>query len=321
VNATLVCDGVTKRFGKVQALRGLTLDIRSGELFALIGPNGCGKTSAIRIILGFYTPDSGTVRVLGVDPITAFGRIGPQMGVMLDQPGLTDRLTAEEYLECYCGLLGVSRSDARDRVKRVLNAVRLSNDRRRLLETFSKGMRQRISLARAILNEPRLLVLDEPFDGIDNESRRDLLDVLRRIAHDNGTTVFLTSHNLYDIDRLSDRVAIVNRGRVIATGSPEALRSEYARSRSKTTVGTPVSGGSGVGNKNSPHDHGRCTHQVTVDVAAAGLGPPAAIRGRLAEVDGALVVAASDEATLEDVYFAVIQNDEAAICCGREYSR
>lgn len=215
---------VEKRFGNVQALKGISFSIAAGEVFGFIGPNGSGKTTTIRIMLDFYRPDRGEVRIFGKNPAVDFAAIGRHIGVMLEQPGLHEQLTAKEYLEFYAGLLGLRKPDAARRCADLLETVGLSQWADRLLRTYSKGMRQRTAFARALLNRPRLLVLDEPFDGIDAETRRDLLQLIPRVAREEGAAVFLTSHNLAEVEQLCNRVAVVKEGRILAWDSTPALR-------------------------------------------------------------------------------------------------
>jgi ABC-2 type transport system ATP-binding protein len=224
VSESLVrCNRLSKAFEKTQALGGVTFSVEPGEVFALIGPNGSGKTTTIRLILGLYQPDDGDVTVLGVDPYCEFSRVGPQVGVMLEHPGTFDQLTGVEYLNLFAGLFCLSPLQAAERREFALSRVGLVERSHERLGTFSKGMRQRMSLARCLMNQPRLLILDEPFDGIDAESRRDLVHVLPDLTHDATTSVFLTSHNLTEVEQLATRVAIINEGQIIRLDSVDSM--------------------------------------------------------------------------------------------------
>ena len=249
-------ESVKKAFGAVQALDGVTFTVEPEEVFAFIGPNGSGKTTTIRILLGIYQADDGTVEVLGLDPNKDFSRIGPQLGVMLEHPATLDLLTGEESLDLYAGLFcltaresaerrggrrqrggwgerakerlgtytpGATQRGAERRAWTALERVSLTHAARRKVGAYSKGMRQRMSLARCLLNRPRLLVLDEPFDGIDAESRRDLIKVLPDLTRGTGASVFITSHNLSEVERIATRVAIIDRGRVARLDSVHSL--------------------------------------------------------------------------------------------------
>lgn len=216
-------ESVKKAFGAVQALDGVTFTVEPEEVFAFIGPNGSGKTTTIRILLGIYQADDGTVEVLGLDPNKDFSRIGPQLGVMLEHPATLDLLTGEEYLDLYAGLFCLTARESAERRAEALKRVGLANRAKERLGTYSKGMRQRMSLARCLLNRPRLLVLDEPFDGIDAESRRDLIKVLPDLTRGTGASVFITSHNLSEVERIATRVAIIDRGRVARLDSVHSL--------------------------------------------------------------------------------------------------
>ena len=283
-------------------------------MVAFVGPNGSGKTTAIRHMLGLYRPDAGIVRVFGCDPLTSMHVIGPRMGVMLDQPGLSEELTSREYLEFFGGLFGLARRPAMERTVTVLDMVGLAKEGDRRLNTFSKGMRQRIALARCILNRPELLILDEPFDGIDNESRRELIQLLPRMARENSTAAFLTSHNLHDIDRVSTRVAIINRGRIIALDSPRALRQRQTAVVQMVIIVGPDSIGIDVQVLVPGSDYCQETRELKVQLNDSGHDRDSVTR-LLVESGISIESLRTTESTLEDVYFALIDQDNAQ-CSG-----
>lgn len=224
-------NNVDKNFKKLRALRDVSFAIGEGEVFGFVGPNGCGKTTTIRLALGIYKPNRGLVRVFGRNPCTQAHQFGLQVGVMLEQPGMVDDLTADEYLQYFGGILRLPSSVARARSHELLKLLGLSDRAKSLLKTFSKGMRQRLSLARCLLNHPRLIVLDEPFDGLDVESRRMILDILPQVSKEQGATVFITSHNLAEIEELSHRVAIIKQGHIVAMDDMESLRRRAGSAR------------------------------------------------------------------------------------------
>lgn len=295
---------VWKKFGQVDALRGITFELKAGEVFGFIGPNGSGKTTTIRTLLGFYQPHKGAVRVFGRDPASQFAEIGPSVSVMLEQPGLYDHLTAAEYLEFYAGVFGVPPSQFADRGRELLRLVGLEDRAGHLLGTFSKGMRQRVSLARCLINQARLLVLDEPFDGIDVETRRHILDLLPSLARNDGATIFVTSHNLPEVEQISDRIAVVKKGRIVGLDRPEVLRRQLAR---KNVLVIKLGGAlhNGDINKVLP----QCTYdsnrlELRIELGQAELTPDQVLKKL---VDRGISVAAMTEevSTLEDVYFAL----------------
>lgn len=215
--------GVHKRFRSIQALDGVSFEVPEREIFGFVGPNGCGKTTTIRLMLDLYQRDAGEISIFGVDPAVAFSRIGPRLGVILDQHALYDNLTAEEHLVFWGRMYGLGGRDLRERSAFLLEAVGLGARRSSRARTFSKGMRQRLAFARCFINRPRLVIMDEPFDGIDFETKRHLIDFLQRTVEEEGMTTFITSHNLVDIERLCDRVAVVRRGVVVACDTTENL--------------------------------------------------------------------------------------------------
>jgi ABC-2 type transport system ATP-binding protein len=206
-----------KRFGTVDALRGLSLTVRAGEIYGLLGPNGSGKTTFIRCVAGLVRPDGGDVRVLGGDPRAAVG--AGRIGYMTQAAALYAELSVEENLGFFAALSGTS--DARRRIDAALRTVELLDRRRSTVGTLSGGMRQRLSLAAALLHDPPLLLLDEPTVGVDPALRRDFWRHFRSLAS-RGTTILVSSHVMDEAARC-DRLGLIRDGRVLAEGTAAEL--------------------------------------------------------------------------------------------------
>ncbi|MGH2471743.1 MAG: ABC transporter ATP-binding protein [Candidatus Limnocylindria bacterium] len=206
-----------KRYGEIEAVRGISFDVEQGEVFALLGPNGAGKTTTVEILEGLREADSGSAIVAGVDVRRNPSGVKERIGVQLQQSAFPENFLSQEIVELFALFYG-RRVDARA----LLRAVGLEDRARQKQEKLSGGQRQRLSIAVAMVNEPRVLFLDEPTTGLDPQARRNLWDLVRAIR-ERGTTVFLTTHYLEEAEVLCDRVAIMDAGRVIAIDSPRAL--------------------------------------------------------------------------------------------------
>jgi ABC-2 type transport system ATP-binding protein len=213
----IICvNGLVRHFGKTKALDGLTFSVSQGEIFGFLGPNGAGKTTTIRALLGLCRTEKGKAEILGYDISQAFEQIGPHLGIVLEDCALYDNLTAWENLDYHARLYDLPAGHRKRRCLDLIEVVGLKDRLASRAKTFSKGMKQRLALARALVNDPAILLLDEPFDGVDTETRRDLRDFIANLAHQEGKTIFLTSHNLPDVEKLATRVAIIQKGRVVA---------------------------------------------------------------------------------------------------------
>ena len=209
----------------IEVLKGLSFDVRRGEIFGFLGPNGAGKTTTIKAITELIFPDSGTISVCGF-PHTSL-EAKRRIGFMTESPYVYPHLTGREFLHFCAELLGVDRSQQEDRISRILDDVGMAGSGDRMMGTYSKGMLQRVALGQALLGDPELLILDEPMSGLDPLGRRDLRDMILRQAAA-GVTVFFSSHIIPDVEALCDRVAIVVDGRVRAVGSVRDLVSREA---------------------------------------------------------------------------------------------
>ena len=220
----IVIDNLEMRFGGLRALSGISLEVVAGTVFGFLGPNGAGKTTTIRILLGLLIPSSGRATVLGLDPMRDGAAIRARTGVHLEDGGLYHRLTALENLELQARVGCLKGIERASRVRDVLTAIGLWDRRNEQLTGWSRGMKQRLSFVRATLNRPSVLFLDEPTAGLDPAItatvRRDITDLAKK----EGTTVFLTTHNLPEAEQICDDVAILLDGSVRAMGSVESLR-------------------------------------------------------------------------------------------------
>jgi ABC-2 type transport system ATP-binding protein len=213
------------RRGQVKALSGCSLTVEDGQIFGLLGPNGAGKTTLLKIILDLVRATSGTVRVLG-QPSTDIA-LHARIGYLPEEHHFPPFLSAKAILSHYGTIAGVPSSRLKDRIPGLLEQVKLSNRADTRVKEFSKGMIQRLALAHALINDPELLLLDEPTDGIDPIGRREIRDILQNL-NKQGKTIFLNSHILSEVERVCDHVAIMNHGQVVFHGDTEsALRNEH----------------------------------------------------------------------------------------------
>jgi ABC-2 type transport system ATP-binding protein len=211
-----------KAFGR-PAVDGIDLSVRRGEFYALLGPNGAGKTTTLRMVTGLLAPDSGQVEVLGIDLATNPGAAKQKMAYLPDDPMLYGKLRPTEYLEFVAGLWGIAPEDAEPRARRLLDWLDLTKHAHELTEGFSRGMKQKLALAGALIHEPELLILDEPLTGLDAAAARQVKDLL--VSHvAQGGTVILTTHILEVAERLAQRIGIIRQGKLIAEGTLAELR-------------------------------------------------------------------------------------------------
>jgi ABC-2 type transport system ATP-binding protein len=213
--ASVKAENVVKVFGKrrpVRALDGLSLEVNEGEIFGLLGPNGSGKTTFVKCCLNIIFPNSGEIKINGLNPGNP--RVNREIGYLPENPNFYDYLSGRDFLYYHAELAGVPLRERSSRVDELLDYVKLDKKaQRRRLRTYSKGMLQRVGLAQALVNKPRLIFLDEPQTGLDPIGRRQVKDILKQIAAD-GTTVFFSSHVLGDVEDTAERVAIIDKGRL-----------------------------------------------------------------------------------------------------------
>ena len=221
--------GLSRDFGSVQAVGDLTIDVAAGTIYGFLGPNGAGKTTTIRLLLGLLEPSAGEASVLGHDVRSGSQAIREQAGVLLESDGLYTRLTAMQNLDYFGRIARLPTADREGRIRDLLTAMDLWDRRDGRVADFSKGMRQKLALVRAFLSRPSLLFLDEPTSGLDTPSAVALRRQLVALARDEGVTVFLTTHNLLEAEKVCDRVAVIRRGSLLAEGSPREIHGGRAR--------------------------------------------------------------------------------------------
>jgi ABC-2 type transport system ATP-binding protein len=222
---------IHKIYNGFHAVDGLSVTVPQGCFFGFLGPNGAGKTTTIRMLMGLAQPNSGSLHVLGKPLPQESLAIRKEMGVVPDDSLLFDYLTGGEYLEFVARLYGLPRPLARERAAELLDLFQLAEDNRKLIGGYSKGMRKRVAMGAALIHRPRLFLMDEPFEGVDAVGARLMKDILQeQVRH--GATVFLTSHVLEVVERLCDRVAIINRGKVLVEGTMAELRRQASEGAS-----------------------------------------------------------------------------------------
>jgi ABC-2 type transport system ATP-binding protein len=210
---------VFKRYGNIAALNGVDLEVPRGSLYSLLGPNGAGKSTLIRILVGLIKQDRGYIEILGLDPHSRHSEVMSRVGYVPELPSFPDFMSGEEYLRLTADLYGLGR-DSRTRISEVLSLVGLERASGRKIGTYSKGMIQRLAIAQAILPDPELLILDEPLMGIDPEARIQFKDLFVGLA-EKGKTILYSSHVLEEVERISTHIAIINKGRIVASGTRE----------------------------------------------------------------------------------------------------
>jgi ABC-2 type transport system ATP-binding protein len=280
-------ENLGKEFGDVVAVSDVSFSVSRGEVFGLVGPNGAGKTTSLKTLVGLLEPTSGTVRIDGRDPADPETRAS--VGWLPEESPLYEDMTARSYLRFFADLYEVDRTTAEERIERTLDRLQLDH-RNRALGDCSKGMRRKVAIARSLVNDPSVVVYDEPASGLDPLTTHEVIEFTRELA-DAGTTVVFSAHNLHHVESVCDRVAIIHEGSLVARGTLDAIRADHGGTtyRVYTSVAVP----------RAEPDGDR--YVVTVsDMAAVE-----SIRTSAQANDGEIIDIWTDEPTLEEIFLSV----------------
>jgi ABC-2 type transport system ATP-binding protein len=305
-------ESLSRFFGPIRAVDGLTFQVYEGEVFGLLGPNGAGKTTTVRLLNGVLRPSGGQARVLGLDPAREGGRLRQQTGVLTETLSLYERLTARENLALFGALYGIPETELARRVDRMLEEFGLADRADSRVGEFSKGMKQRLALARALLHEPPLLFLDEPTAGLDPEAARQVTEMIGQLSRREGRTVFLCTHNLTEAQRLCDRVAVMDRGRLLALGTLEELsRTLWPGLPVEIGLGAPLTDAAVGALRRLPgvRDVQHEDLWLTVSVTDENMVP--AVVETLVREGARILHVVPRQPSLEEIYFA-IRGDQAS---------
>jgi len=231
MTAAVEVHDLQKRYGAVRAVDGITFSVAEGEVFGLLGHNGAGKTTTIRMLTGRARPTGGRALVAGLDAVTDRDRVKPLINAVFEDPNLYDRFAGIENLRFFATLYGVKAS----RADELLDLVGLRDAAKRKAKTYSSGMKQRLMIARSLINSPRVLFMDEPTRGLDPTSAREVRALISQLARE-GTTIFLTTHYMEEADELCTRVAFLSQGRIVALDTPRELKLRYGQRTAKVLL-------------------------------------------------------------------------------------
>ncbi len=217
-------NGLSKKFKDVLAVDNISFNVDKGELFGFLGPNGAGKTTTINMLSTLIRPSSGEAHVMDFDICRQRDHVRKSIGVVFQEPALDSRLTGRENLEFHAMMYSMGKSERMSRIKEVLELVELSDKAGKKVETYSGGMKRRLEIARGLMHRPDILFLDEPTIGLDSQTRRHIWDYIKKLNHENGITMMLTTHYMEEADFLCDRILIIDYGKIVALDTPANLK-------------------------------------------------------------------------------------------------
>jgi ABC-2 type transport system ATP-binding protein len=224
MNNIIEVKNLTKKFGDLVAVNNISFDVKEGEVFAFLGPNGAGKTTTIKMLTTLLRPTNGQIKLNGFDPVKEATKVRHSFGIVFQDSSLDDELTALENLEFHGVLYQVPKDIRRSRIEYLLKLVELWERRNDLVKNFSGGMKRRLETARGLLHHPRILFLDEPTLGLDPQTRNLIWSYIKNLNKEEGITVFFTTHYMEEAEKMADRVAIIDYGKIVAQGTPTELK-------------------------------------------------------------------------------------------------
>ena len=292
--------------GGTVAVDGIRFSLNQGEIFGFLGPNGAGKTTTVKLLCGMLTPSGGKCQVLGIDPTQNPEQLHQKVGVVTEHAQMYDHMTALENLQFYGTLFGMNRSECVDRAKLLLHRLELADVMNRKLATYSTGMRQRLSLARALLHRPQILFLDEPTSGLDPESAQNVNSLIQEQAAE-GITVFLCTHQLRYAQEICTTYGLMDKGHLFATGNITELRAMVSANRRVRVKASCLS-------KDMVYKEVG-DHMYDIDVASEHDIP--LIVKRIVEAGGDLYQVSEQQMSLEEIYFSLINREHAETECER----
>jgi ABC-2 type transport system ATP-binding protein len=287
MTSVITINKLTRNFKETVAVDNLSLEVQAGEIFGFLGHNGAGKTTTVRLLNGVIEPTAGSMRVLGLDPQVDGPTLRARTGVLTETPSLDERLTAWDNLSIYADLYGVPKAEVKQRIEDLLTEFDLADRAQEKVGGYSKGMKQRLALARALLHKPELLFLDEATSGLDPIAAHHVNELIERMARREKRTVFMCTHNLVEAQKLCDRVAVLEHGRLVALGTPTELTRQYVR-RLDVEIEVPA-------------------EQVPTTLGILR-GLPELVLGEPAQPNGALVVTIKQWESIPEVLARLVQS-------------
>ena len=223
-NHIIVVKDLTKNFKEIKAVKGISFSVKAGEIFGFLGPNGAGKSTTIKMLTTLLHPTSGSMTLDNKDPVTNPDEVRKTFGIVFQDPSTDDELTAYENMEIHGVLYGVPKKLMKKRIEQLLKIVELWDRRKDLVKHFSGGMKRRLEIARGLLHHPKILFLDEPTLGLDPQTRYHIWTYIKELNRKEGITVFFTTHYMEEADKIADRIAVIDNGRIVAQGTPAELK-------------------------------------------------------------------------------------------------